>query len=44
MKIIEMVVQILCISVGVVTGYILAHILWYYIEKFLNKLWGIGEE
>lgn len=33
-KIIEMV---LYVSAGVVTGYILANIIWHYIEKFLNK-------
>lgn len=42
--IIEIVVHILCISVGVLTGYILANILWHYIEKFLNKHWETGGE
>lgn len=42
--IIEIVVHMLCISTGVVIGYILANILWHYIEKILNKYWGIGEE
>ena len=37
--IIEIVMQILCISIGAVIGYIVGNILWYYIEKILNKYW-----
>ena len=37
--IIEIAVHILCISIGVVIGFTLAYVLWYYIEKFLNKHW-----
>lgn len=40
MEIIEIVVHILCISVGAVIGYILGNILWHYIEKILDKYWG----
>lgn len=40
MEIIRVIMHILCISAGVLIGYIVANILWYYIEKILNKYWG----
>lgn len=35
----QIIIQILCISIGCVIGCIIGHILWVYvIEKILNKI------